>query len=374
MSSKQPTPPPQRDQADDDVTSPSNTNNNKRKKNRKRKRSAQTTDDSHITNNKNNWSSGSYPYPTDYNDHFETPQRAYADIYPLLQYYLEKNKKNSNEAVIYDPYFCTGSAATLMEQTFKSNKDKLPLPSPVRIHHKKADFYVDIQQNKFPQYDILVTNPPYSSNHKERCLEFAVNQLKTNGRPFFLLMPNYVSTKEYFRKITQTVKVVFIAPSSNHPYEYNHPEGTGHEKSPFESVWFCGVSGNEDMKALKDVFVKFHSKHTSSSTPTPRWAESLQGLIQVGGVSGEKRKNPRQRKKMRLLAMQKSGAGGGDAVATSGPPSSQIKNATSPSGGQKKDGKPNKKFHRQKPNNAKKGKKRCLNCGNDSNKDTYFLR
>eukprot|EP00985_Skeletonema_marinoi_P000163 scaffold51_cov152-Skeletonema_marinoi.AAC.4 len=348
-----------------DVPSPPNTNSNKRKQNKKRKRSAtKTTSDDHDvkSSNGNNWSSGSYPYPVDYNDHFETPQRAYADIYPLLRYCLQKHKKsNKEEAIIYDPYFCTGTAATLMEQTFKSNKDKSPLPCPTRIHHKKADFYVDVQQNKFPQYDILVTNPPYSSNHKERCLDFVVNQLKKNGRPFFLLMPNYVSTKEYWRKITQNIQVVFIAPSTSHPYEYNHPEGTGHEKSPFESVWFCGVSGNEDMKALKDAFIKFHSKHTS--TPIPRWAESLQGLIQVGGVSGEKRKNPRQRKKMRLLAMQKSGAGG----AAAGPPpsSAQVTNTALPSSGQKKDGKPKKKFDRRKQNSAKKAKKKRLNSGND---------
>ncbi len=335
----------------------------KRKQNRKRKRSSTkpTSNSSDTTNANisNKWSSGSYPYPTDYNDHFETPQRAYADIYPLLQYCLQNNKQSSNNkneaaAIIYDPYFCTGAAATLMEQTIKSNKAKSPLPTPVKIHHKKADFYVDIRQNKFPQYDILVTNPPYSSNHKERCLDFAVNQLKKNGRPFFLLMPNYVSTKEYFRKITQTIQVVFIAPSASHPYEYIHPEGTGHDKSPFESVWFCGVSGNEDMKALKDAFIKFHSKHTTSA-PIPRWAESLQGLIKVGGVSGEKRKNPRQRKKMRLLAMQKSGGGGG----ASGPPSSssQVKNTALASGGQKKDGKPNKQANRRKQSSAKKAKK-----------------
>mmetsp|Transcript_32917 Transcript_32917/g.49609 ORF Transcript_32917/g.49609 Transcript_32917/m.49609 type:complete len:365 (-) Transcript_32917:33-1127(-) len=351
-----------------DVPSPPNTDSNKRKQNKKRKRSAtKTTSDGHDTknNNRTDWSgSAGFPYPVDYNDHFETPQRAYADIYPLLQYCLQKQKKSNNEeAIIYDPYFCTGTAATLMEQTFKSNKDKSPLPSPVRIHHKKADFYVDVKQNKFPQYDILVTNPPYSSNHKERCLEFAVNQLKRNGRPFFLLMPNYVSTKEYWRKITQNIQVVFIAPSTSHPYEYNHPEGTGHEKSPFESVWFCGVSGNEDMKALKDAFIKFHSKHTTS-TPIPRWADSLQGLIQVGGVSGEKRKNPRQRKKMRLLAMQKSGAGGG---AAAGPPpsSTQVTNTALSSSVQKKDGKPKKKFDRRKQNSAKKSKKKRLNSGND---------
>ncbi len=340
---------------------------NKRKKNRKRKRSdAQATNINNINHHakSSNWTSASYPYPTDYNDHFETPQRAYNDIYPLLQYCLARNKNNnrSNEAdIIYDPYFCTGSTATLMEKTFASNKQSLPLPTPVRIHHKKTDFYVDIKQNRFPQYDILVTNPPYSGNHKERCLEFAVNQLKSNGRPFFLLMPNYVSTKDYFKKITfaKTIQVIYIAPSSKCPYEYIHPEGTGHAKSPFESVWFCGVSGNEDMKALKDAFVKFHSKH-NKNTPTPRWAESLQGLIRVGGVSGEKRKNPRQRKKMRLLAIQKSGASAaaaaGSGVDSGGAHNAQErKNAAALSIGQK-DEKTTKNKHKQ--SNSKKAKKR----------------
>lgn len=343
-----------------------NKSSNKRKKNRKRKRSDANNNNHHAKSS--NWSSASYPYPTDYNDHFETPQRAYNDIYPLLQYCLARNKNNNNRsneaAIIYDPYFCTGSAATLMEKTFASNKQSLPLPTPVRIHHKKADFYADIKQNRIPQYDILVTNPPYSGNHKERCLEFAVNQLKSHGRPFFLLMPNYVSTKDYFKKITsaKTVQVIYIAPSSNCPYEYIHPEGTGHAKSPFESVWFCGVSGNEDMKALKEAFVKFHSKHSNSNvTPTPRWAESLQGLIRVGGVSGEKRKNPRQRKKMRLLAMQKSGtsaataAGGGSGGAHS---DQERKNAAALLSGQK-DEKTLTNKHRQ--STSKKAKKRRYN-------------
>jgi len=343
-----------------------NKSNNKRKKNRKRKRTdAQAT--ANINNNNHhskssNWSSASYPYPTDYNDHFETPQRAYNDIYPLLQYCLTRSKNNntSNEATIYDPYFCTGSAATLMEKTFASNIQSLPLPLPVRIHHKKADFYVDIKQNRIPQYDILVTNPPYSGNHKERCLEFAVNQLKSNGRAFFLLMPNYVSTKDYFKKITtaKTIQIIYIAPSSNCPYEYIHPEGTGHEKSPFESVWFCGVSGSEDMKALKDAFVKFHSKHNNSNgTPTPRWAESLQGLIRVGGVSGEKRKNPRQRKKMRLLAMQKSGASA--AAAAGGAHNAQErKNAAALSSGQKDE---KTLSNKRRQSDSKKAKKRRYN-------------
>merc|ERR1712194_10075 len=157
------------------------------------------------------------------------------------------------------------------------------VPSTIRIQHEKRDFYQDIRQNSVPDYDMLVTNPPYSGNHKEQCLEFAVNQLKTFGRPFFLLMPNYIATKEYFRKIvlhgedTKKIQTFYIAPSSSHPYEYDHPEDTGHAVSPFASVWFCGLChGEGDFEAaVTNAFIKFHrSLYASSSTRTPQIATS----------------------------------------------------------------------------------------------------
>jgi hypothetical protein len=113
--------------------------------------------------------------------------------------------------------------------------------------------------------------------------------------------------------LEQNVENVFVAPSSSQPYEYDHPERTGKETPPFQSVWFCGLSdGSSDtgvttMAAIKDGFVKYHSKHCKGDKRImPRIASSLQELIRIGGVSGEKRKNPRQRKKMRQLAMQKA--------------------------------------------------------------------
>ena len=256
-----------------------------------------------------------YPYPTDYNDHFETPLRAYTDIRPLMQIAIDKkikvyntNKSSSPQFIIYDPYFCTGRAKSLLEETFsKCNTEIL-------VQHQKRDFYKDMRKHNIPPHDILVTNPPYSGNHKERCLEFAVNQLKTRGTPFFLLMPNYVASKEYFRKLVleENIQNVFVAPSSSRPYEYDHPEGTGHESPPFQSVWFCGLSQGPSTqelstKSIKDTFVQTHkSVCKGRENFIPRIASTLQELIHLGCVSGEKRKNPRQRKKMRRLAMQKA--------------------------------------------------------------------
>ena len=298
----------------------SNTPSNKMQSNAKTHRTKLPSHDAAVKTNTRTSESqprsigtGNYPYKTDYNDHFETPLRAYIDILPLMQTAIGEKKiegqKNNSEFTIYDPYFCTGRAATLLKQTF------MECNTTVNIQHKKRDFYKDIRKKKVPQHDILVTNPPYSGNHKERCLEFAVGQLKRYGRPFFLLMPNYVASKEYFRKIVleEDIQNVFVVPAASQPYEYDHPEGTGHDTPPFQSVWFCGLRcgkrGNElDLKSIRDGFIKYHRSKCvgGDSSCIPRISASLEELIKKGCVSGEKRKNPRQRKKMRQLAMQRA--------------------------------------------------------------------
>ena len=261
------------------------------------------------SNNNNIGGYGKFPYLTDYNDHFETPARAYEDILPLMECVLVGNRKA--EATIYDPYYCAGRAATLLKNVFQQRR----LQQSIHIQHEKRDFYRDIQMNTVPQYDILVTNPPYSSNHKERCLDYAIHQLKQYGRPYFLLMPNYVATKEYYRKLVldnDRIQTYYVVPSSTSPYEYDHPEGTGFEAPPFASIWFCGMAYTTDQTMIVgkssfiDTFVKYHATSVKKGN-TPRIVSSLQELIHVGGVSGEKRKNPRQRRKMKQQALVGTG-------------------------------------------------------------------
>lgn len=294
---------------------PSNIHKKKKtKKKSKRQRCSLGSDVESKSISRNNIGGfGKFPYPTDYNDHFETPARAYEDILPLMEYVLVGKRKV--EATIYDPYYCAGRAATLLNDVFHQRR----LQQSIRIQHEKRDFYHDIQMNTVPQYDILVTNPPYSSNHKERCLDYAVNQLKQYGRPYFLLMPNYVAMKEYYRKLVMNddnIQTYYVVPSSTSPYEYDHPEGTGYDTPPFASIWFCGLAYTNQLTVSKssiiDAFVEYHATSGKGNTP-PRIVSSLQKLIHVGGVSGEKRKNPRQRRKMKqqaLLGTSGSGAGG----------------------------------------------------------------
>lgn len=58
---------------------------------------------------------------------------------------------------------------------------------------------MDFYNSPIPTHDFLLTNPPYSGEHKQRILEFCVKQ----RRPFALLVPNYVTVKQYFKVCSQ---------------------------------------------------------------------------------------------------------------------------------------------------------------------------
>jgi hypothetical protein len=226
----------------------------------------------------------SFEYTVDYNDHFETPLVAYEDILPLLDGL--KPKRNRKDHVVYDPYYCNGRTAVLLHQLGFEN-----------AVHAKRDFYKDVEGDKLPQHDTLITNPPYSDQHKERCLEICLKQFKDHGRPFFLLMPNYVAARSYFSRILgdSIDNTAFLVPSI--PYEYDHPEGTGHEISPFASLWFCGVGNVQELKEHWDA----HEWKLDRGRPT--FATSIKELEELAAIPTEKRPNPRQRKKRKAAAM-----------------------------------------------------------------------
>jgi len=189
--------------------------------------------------------------------------------------------KSKQNHILYDPYYCNGKTAILLRELGFDN-----------VIHAKRDFYKDIEQNKVPTHDTLVTNPPYSESHKEKCVEFCIDQMKRENRPFFLLMPNYVAAKHYYRRLLDekgcTNDVAYLAPSS--PYEYEHPEGTGKEIPPFNSLWFVGI-GEENIIRMKELF--------KSRPGGPTFLTSLEELEEQSIISTQRRPNPKQRKKRR---------------------------------------------------------------------------
>jgi hypothetical protein len=117
------------------------------------------------------------------------------------------------------------------------------------VYNRKEDFYLKIAEDTIPEYDCLVTNPPYSADHVERLLKFCVESAK----PFFLLLPNYVYCKPYFAQLFDALqhsavagKMFYIAPKA-HRYLYTTPKGRRQRKSgkftaPFPTFWYCRLS------------------------------------------------------------------------------------------------------------------------------------
>merc|ERR1711900_35109 len=109
--------------------------------------------------------------------------QAYADIYVILKKLACLLKKDINHLRIYDRYYCAG--------TVKKHLGSLGF---VKVYNECEDFYKMLEEKKIPDHDVVVTNPPYSGDHVHKLLKFC----KENGKPFLLLMPNYVLNKAYF--------------------------------------------------------------------------------------------------------------------------------------------------------------------------------
>lgn len=279
-----------------------------------------------------------FPYETNYNDHFETPVRAFQDVALLLDWMMmmmqtkkSNNNYNNNTSLrqivtLYDPYYCNGRSKRILQ-------DQLGYRHVV---HEKRDFYNDIQQQAVPRHDVFITNPPYSDQHKTKCLEFCLGQWNESKCqiPFLILMPAYVATRKYYRDLMllpenndSDLSIVYLLPSCNNgPYEYDHPEGTGKEEAPFDSVWFCSVPKHQ-IPALQDYWSKQQQLlkdqsqtalasafpgQTNTTRTMPRIAFSVQELADMKVVASldERRPNPRQRKKRRRMQQQLEAAAG----------------------------------------------------------------
>lgn len=73
---------------------------------------------------------------------------------------------------------------------------------------------------RFAEYDILVTNPPYSGEHKTKLMDFLLSTINRRPKssinssndpkrvPFALLLPTYTVTKSYWKNyVDESAKV-----------------------------------------------------------------------------------------------------------------------------------------------------------------------
>jgi len=128
-----------------------------------------------------------HPFETDADDHCETSPEAHENITNFLKALCGQLGKTPSELVIYDPYYCAGGT-----------RRNLALIGFTNVINRNEDFYKVIEESRVPEHDVLVTNPPYSADHIERCLTFAAENLAAYGRPYMLLLPSYVIHKDYY--------------------------------------------------------------------------------------------------------------------------------------------------------------------------------
>jgi hypothetical protein len=104
-----------------------------------------------------------FPFLTDETDHAETPLDAYEDIVPILKQIAKCLGKKPHQLVIYDPYYCGG--------TVKQHMRKLGFPN---CYNEREDFYAFAEGGAVGpgEYDVLMTNPPYSGSHVKRLMSF----------------------------------------------------------------------------------------------------------------------------------------------------------------------------------------------------------
>ena len=173
------------------------------------------------------------PYKADPLDHAETPGVAYEHIVQLLDFVCMKLGKSRDSLIIYDPYYCKGAVI--------ENLCKLGF---TQVINKKQDFYT----NPETEFDVVVTNPPYSGDHPEKLIDFCSKY----GKPWFLLVPNWVYLKPYWQTTCQKMRQrygsapFFVAPKKR--YIYHTPKGLRADSddgktSPFITFWFCFCQG-----------------------------------------------------------------------------------------------------------------------------------
>jgi hypothetical protein len=182
-----------------------------------------------------------HPFEADPKDHCETDVLAHRDIVAALTIIAKRayGYKSASDLKIWDPYFCDGKV--------KQNLASLGFPN---CHNACEDFYARVEAKSLPVHDVVVTNPPYSTEHIERCLAHCLGQEK----PWLLLLPNWVARKD---ALSKPIRAAFVL-SPVHRYNYWMPHwaeegrpdyvGADGKHSPFLSSWFIGIGNGGSAK------------------------------------------------------------------------------------------------------------------------------
>jgi len=199
--------------------------------------------------------SSSFPYPAEEDDHCESPLEAYQHIAPLLRKIATLMGKTPQTLSIYDPYYCDGSA-----------KERLHSLGFETVYHKKEDCYKVWDTLDF---DVLLTNPPYSGDHMERMMKYVT--VKRNA-VWLLLAPQFLHKKDFYTNYLRlfNIQPFYLIPKKR--YVYIPPKGfrkknklsdTHKKSSPFNSMWY--IYAGDQTQELITFFYKERGSRTMAS-------------------------------------------------------------------------------------------------------------
>eukprot|EP00933_Yihiella_yeosuensis_P013989 TRINITY_DN12716_c0_g1_i1.p1 TRINITY_DN12716_c0_g1~~TRINITY_DN12716_c0_g1_i1.p1 ORF type:complete len:440 (-),score=39.63 TRINITY_DN12716_c0_g1_i1:224-1477(-) len=162
-----------------------------------------------------------FAFPTELSDHMETPTSAFKHIANMLrevgkiQYPDLVWKKSSEKLTIYDPYYCMGG--------IKKKLGRLGFPN---VYNTNEDFYKVANTSDEPDFDILVTNPPYVDI--ERHCNFTFEYASSRGKPSFILLPFHMlfSTvfEEWINKLSPSgLEPFYLTPPKTNKYMFKTP-------------------------------------------------------------------------------------------------------------------------------------------------------
>ena len=106
---------------------------------------------------------------------------------------------------MYDPYYCDGSVVKRLNKLGFMN-----------VYNRHEDFYEKITTSTVPEHDVVVTNPPYSADHMEKCFRFCAQE--NNSKPWFVLVPNFVHTKNYYEGAVGKQTPSYVVPKKRYYY------------------------------------------------------------------------------------------------------------------------------------------------------------
>jgi hypothetical protein len=262
----------------------------------------------------------SYEFQVDDTDHCETPLEAYRDLLELLDQLATSLGKTRSTLSIYDPYYCNGGVQRKLQSLGFSN-----------VINRNRDFYQDIAEQTTPEYDVLITNPPYSGIHMEKLLAFCATR---SGKPFLLLLPHFVYTKDYYARALglehhiPSSQPYFLVPHIR--YSYVPPKwvksdngslalSKGKEKTaPFPSFWYCGVDerlvaarwlsstyGPSGQFTKSDPMTGPSSSNNSSRLRYANCTKDIPRDFKGEFDATKKRPNPKARKRAAAVAAKK---------------------------------------------------------------------